>query len=806
MNAMDPIGSEARLKAIGAAKRWDRSLRRNEALEDTRAHARSLQEAIVELVAAERNEERCLTLGLCLKLLGEQARSNFPVLGGLRLDEKTIREIDRLKNQVEAGYAQCVCKRAEDLAVYALSDNPSLFYLDRQRLLDRSLRLAQELLRTHQWPQNISPTRQELYGLLARLYLIRSRMILPRGDGFPPKKIEALSKAFECAKKVNGSLPHSFESLYLYARIGVESARHTETPLINRKELLDYLQKLFEQGFHPQKHGQEYFGWEIIDYANRLHIAQAKAFLPSLLARDPGDIPQPVHHRIYLLQARAAKALSRSSEMKQKLRDAMEILPDLHFGDLLWDEVADFLDELRKSGFAGWEDLAVECWEKCQVGEQRPEFKLSVGLRWYWTRFHELYETAFLAALKRDHAKAIQIADSTKSRPTIKQRALEESLKPNDEDHKILRERIYSLEANDQARQFTTNLRDIRKEVKAIRPASSTFREPILPQGWAAAHIFIGKEGGHVLVSSINGVMHKLISPDALNRLWQRFHDWQRGYRDIFRGNRNVSLVKAIKRVGEPRLQDLCSTLGDTFDFLFELKESGVLFVPHGFLHLLPLHAARDQAGRFLFEEKRTSYLPAASFAEGLRPPGNTSGDALFVSWEGNQFDSLYEDWPGHKLKDATPRAVLDYLEKSPNPPRLLALLCHGATNPINPFLSCLLLNRKRLTHLELRRTNFKLNGTSVVLGACESDMVSESSSPMDDPLSLATAFLLKGVSSVTGNLWKVEANLQQQVVDALRKESPCHCLWKLQNLWLTEQRLLFYLAPFRVIGAPFAA
>ena len=52
----------------------------------------------------------------------------------------------------------------------------------------------------------------------------------------------------------------------------------------------------------------------------------------------------------------------------------------------------------------------------------------------------------------------------------------------------------------------------------------------------------------------------------------------------------------------------------------------GLYLVPHGFLHHVPLHACRDQAGDFLSDRFQVAYLPSADLLPQLPPLGSMTG------------------------------------------------------------------------------------------------------------------------------------------------------------------------------------
>lgn len=196
--------------------------------------------------------------------------------------------------------------------------------------------------------------------------------------------------------------------------------------------------------------------------------------------------------------------------------------------------------------------------------------------------------------------------------------------------------------------------------------------------------------------------------------------------------------------------------------------------------------------------------------------------NALFINFrtteEKSEFDGLLTSWIGYPKGDATPEALVNYFKTCVEDisPRVCAILCHGEANQANPYLSSLQLCEKDLTHLDLRIEKFELNGTCVVLGACETDMASPIQGFADEHLSLASAFLSMGVSSVIGNLWKVGASQQKKLLEMITESThpPFEVLRDQQQEWLNAYKKSkkqekenfgpFFFLPFRILGIPF--
>lgn len=101
------------------------------------------------------------------------------------------------------------------------------------------------------------------------------------------------------------------------------------------------------------------------------------------------------------------------------------------------------------------------------------------------------------------------------------------------------------------------------------------------------------------------------------------------------------------------------------------------------------------------------------------------------------------------------------------------------------------------------------MNGSSLVLGACETDLVPPLSDILDEHLSISAAFLTKGAAEILGGLWRVDIYDTEEIIERccnkleiLRDE-----IWNWQKDKIEEykkdknQLHLFTTLSFRVVG-----
>jgi len=356
-------------------------------------------------------------------------------------------------------------------------------------------------------------------------------------------------------------------------------------------------------------------------------------------------------------------------------------------------------------------------------------------VRWYWARHRELYDLAFKAAIDTDNLLlAADITDLQKSRPTIKQRALERYLtKKGDKD--MLR-KISEIEAKFATGNYIQGIDDIKSiPCETFKPRK--FLD--IPDKWAAIHFNIAQnKTSHVLIFENNNCQVIEINISDLSDLWDVYKKWKTDLNDY--GSNVQKTNKA--------LIELCRKEGCMLSPVMEKVQSeNIIFIPHGFLHLVPLHASIIN-NKYLFEDKNCLFLPAWSMAIQPGKVTDTNGNILLTNWRS---EKLINDliaslcWNNKYQKENTPEDFFSSLEQLESPPDLLAIFSHGQGNYSNPYNSAFLMNGAPLTHQAIIQGNFSLQNTKVILTACESDLATGASELTDEHLSLASAFLRKG-------------------------------------------------------------
>lgn len=742
-----------------------------------------------------------------LRLIDELSKSSFPSFGGVRLEEygpgktgcdgsKAVRE------ETLRLYSEIILRRAEVLLTGA-GPASGISYLARERLIDKATDLLHDLLEAS---LPTGPAIQDVHLHLARCYLERSRLILPKENTVPSKKPFVLEQGLEQL----GQCGDSDEKVLLLARMLIEADRCGEGSVNIKPGVMSDAQKAIKD-FFSRWMAQSVEGkskmlapdllesWQVADYARESGLLEENVSLELALGLVTLDLEslRPASPQRFILAYKAALSIDEPAEAGKAIEGLVKEMRRVHFADPSWDQVVDILERM---GHGRRSDLAVKCWLACEKVEER--VKHPVYLRWYWSRLEDLYRMAFEDARKRGNLRlAVRIADSLKSRPALKMRILERVLPGN------ATTAITAFEMNYHQRTFDPDLhqektRAAAKKAAGEKPFGVLERNPRLPAGWATVHFFVGKDEGWCIVNYTDGDM--LPVQFRVRPIWEAFQAWSHAYRNVpepsDRRHRSTGVLSA-------KLDRLCLALGKELPALFDLKAENLLFIPHGFLHMVPLHAAKLDKG-YLFTRKRCAYLPAGSFAGSLGAHSGEGESWLFRNWEGSEYDSLLDSGWDKDMNKVTPDELLEWLGRTPEgkPPRVVAIICHGEGDEENPCFSSLLLHNKRsLSYLELTAclNSEAIKGAAVILGACETDLSATHAGPVDEHLSLATPFLQKGASYVTANLWRVWSDMQCELVMALHKnsKSPHEALAGLQSDWLGAGRDIYSIAPFRILG-----
>lgn len=658
--------------------------------------------------------------------------------------------------------------------------------------------------------------------LLARAYLYRSMLFRPKGYTTPARKIEGLIEARNFADKALKTDPGNIEALRIWAHsmleLEQEGEKSTEKEAENINSLPDseiaLLFELFELEYpmgylFPEPNRLENAAGLEVESINDLmlliwHAESGKNNTSKSLDRvlkEKRDWERPFD--LCLFKASASFLKKHEADTLNYARKALKNAPEA-FSDPFWDNFTFFLNKLRLAGRKIWKKLAVEAWEKCNQMEHT--IANNVVLHWHWSRRKMLYDLTFLA--ETDLLKKIRIADSLKSKPTLRYGVLQ-TMKDRDEVRDI-------LEIEDEARDgryikkpFTS------KQIKRHKLSATTSYRP--PKNWTAVHLYLispelqdgngVKPGYAIILSDKDAPVSHHMEKQRFDEMQQTFLQWQTVYTT---GNDSKAA---------PIMRELCKKIGAAMPFLFEdiPKENSVMFIPHGFLHNIPLHAAicKDN-DQYFIQNHAVRYLPAWHLTEYYKPSAHNSGGCYLLKqhFKEHKYDMLFQNIPhafwennDEVLNKETERELDFYLKKNPE---LLTILCHGKCDLLNPFRSHLLLE-PQVSILDLLTSGIQLKGTRVLFGACETDMSPPREHPLDEHLSLSTVFLTLGAKDIVGGIYRILPSQIEgcyyNILFENDEESPLTLpeamqKWQVENLKNNNSNF-YWIVPFRIIGPP---
>lgn len=732
---------------------------------------------------ALKGSKNWVTLGAMLKII-EQFDMNSSVSFFETIPSPELcKNFDSNSKQINESLAEITFVRSKKLFKKAKTDRSTKKYLDRHRFIETAIRLVWELFPADisaTWPyQKIQKT--DACKFIAKCYLLRSRLALPKGSDIPEKKIEAIQKAWKWSNETGSEIDD------LKIEIALEKDRWEKN--LSKGWINEMINNFFKSN--------------TFNSSNHIHRAAYDR------GRQTGSLSYDFDDKIlklsvdnndpffFLHQAKVAYR-TQTSDQGNRLEEAVTALSGVPLSYHLWDDTVDLTKKAKERNVVGWDDAAIKAWEICMQKEAR--LKLSIQIRWYWSRQADLYELAFMAAIhKNDPVLAAKTADSLKSRPAVKLVQAENSLYKEDKE-KL--EKFREIETNFAAENFQAGLENAKKWDTDFSLDMTDI--PTIPSGWTAVHFYISLNNTGYAVIIVAGEKNK-IQKIEIEKTWNAYKDWK----------------AALQKAGDKHIKDtseslkkLCKACGKMLKpVLKKVDTDKIIFIPHGFLHLAPIHAAMINDEDPLFNTKTCLFLPAWSLAPKAFSRNKDNKGILLTNWtpetDLEEFVN-HTKWTNEKKTKCVPD---DYVSmfKSTNyePPELLAFYCHGQGDFMNPYRSALKMYGGPLTHQTIVHETDKeaLLGTRVILTACESDLVSGKKDIADEHLSIASAFLQKGASEVCGTLFKCSPDIAGDIIaGSLDDSNPAlyETVHNVQRNWIKEKPdELYKAAAFRVMGFP---
>ncbi len=632
---------------------------------------------------------------------------------GLSPDTNLIKAFAGIMN--ENIWEDVVCKQAEK---YLDEFDKKIGHTDLKKKIESAIRLLKDLYESPS--KELKPETLTLY---AKAYLLRSRIFRPKGATVPAKKREAIEKGIKLAEEAIEKDSSNVEAWRIKATLFIEKdrlrgeneAQDAEIVEVLRGALLNGCNK-FDESVDDVRIGVLYS-----ELSGKTGYAEKITKIRRIKRSNRRDAYKMMHI-LRLERAKAYKVLDEGKYhnlIKVEMKKLIIKLPDIRFSYPLWDDTVRFLEELYECKMFCWKELSFEAWTACQSAEGRIKYPLHV--RWYWSRMRTLYDLAFLAADSLP-LKAV-IADSLKSRPALQWSAWD-ALSRDDKENAECLKAILEAEAQGQTG-FIKGFEELKEKCRKTGDDKEPMAITAIPDNWTVIHFYLNKleEIGYAIIATGNDPTLWKIETFEYKEMFDAYMTWQTNYK----------LYEERKERAANYLVKLCKKIGEKMAFLFGdvfiPVDNSVLFIPHDFLHRLPLHGAIKD-GKVFLQEHPNCYLPAWSYAR--KKSENTSkGRYLIVNSKDfienqNYNPSLYEKC----FHDFSSLAGLS------ETPELLAVICHGRADTVNPFKARLLLESGAWTYLDIHNIDKRLENTQVILGACETDLTPPLMDVLDEHLS----------------------------------------------------------------------
>ncbi len=744
----------------------------------------SFRQGILALKESKEETKNLVALGVMLKII-EQFDMNSSVSFFETVPSRELcKEFDLHSSEIDEKLIEITFVRAGKLFENARTGKFTKKYLNRHRFIETAIRLVWELFpadASANWPyKKIQKT--DACKFISKCYLLRSRLALPKGSDIPEKKIEAIQKAWDWLKDAGS------ETDDLKIEIALEKDRWEKN--LSENWINEKLNKFFKN-----KHNA-------FDFSNHIHRAaydrgrQTGIFTDDFdneILNLPADNNDPF---FFLYQAKAAYR-TQAPDQGNRLEEAVTALSGVPLSYHLWDDTVDLIKKAKEGEVIGWDTAAIKAWEICMKEESR--LKLGIQVRWYWSRQADLYELAFMAAIhKKDPVLAAKTADSLKSRPAVKLIQAENNLYKKDKE-KL--DKFREIETNFAAGNFHIGLENAKNWGTDFSLNLQDIQT--IPSGWTVVHFYISlNDTGYAVIINADGKNE--IKKIKIEETWNDYKDWKVDLQKA--GDYPVDASNSLKK--------LCEACGKMLEPVLEKvnADKKIIFIPHGFLHLAPLHAALINDDP-LFNTMTCLFLPAWSLVpKAFRQKNNDKG-ILLTNWTPETDLKKFIDhkkWTNEKKTKCTPNDYISMFSSTNyDSPALLAFYCHGQGDFMNPYRSALKMYGGSLTHQAIVQETDKeaLLGTKVILTACESDLVSGKKDITDEHLSIASAFLQKGASEVCGTIFKCSPDIAGDIIaKSLDDSNPAlyETVHTVQKNWIKEKPdELYKAAAFRIMGFP---
>jgi tetratricopeptide (TPR) repeat protein len=264
----------------------------------------------------------------------------------------------------------------------------------------------------------------------------------------------------------------------------------------------------------------------------------------------------------------------------------------------------------------------------------------------------------------------------------------------------------------------------------------------------------------------------------------------------------------ALRRCADNHLEELYRKLVAPLAGAIEGRR--LLFVPHGSLHYVPMHALKGPDGRYLIESNEVSYCPSATVYRLCSRRPAAPGDGRFVGVGlpdgrtphiNEELDALARLFPDAVLLEGERARKAAFLDLAPRA-RFLHLATHGYFRQDNPMFSSVRLADAPLSFYDV--FDLGLGAELVTLSACNTGLTGLS--PGDELCGLMRGFLHAGAPSLVVSLWAVNdrstSELMQSFYRHLRGGADKRAALRSAELEVLDRYgHPYYWAPFVLMG-----
>lgn len=387
---------------------------------------------------------------------------------------------------------------------------------------------------------------------------------------------------------------------------------------------------------------------------------------------------------------------------------------------------------------------------------------------------------------------------------------------------------------------LTSKLKDVVTQVAVYDPFFEQFRdepiryeqvEALIPTDTRTALLeFCVSDTSTLIVLVIPGMLKRAYRNatlsryrlhDLLNRNWfgplNRLRAPLKGDRTRLRAN-ELDLMNDVLGELHDELFGLKSADGETLtDCLERYQVTRLLVIPHGLLHLVPLHAMwrkSNQERQYLIDQFEVVYAPSCGVlrycvrnsagCESLLIFADPDGSLRGARNEAASIKTFFTEATVYTGSEVTVDSVLRLSMSSD----VIHFACHGSFDVESPLSSALAMADGKLTLNRVFEECRVTPGALVTLSACETGMVAPDRT--DEYIGLPSGFLFAGANCVIGSLWPVDdastSSIMAETYERIRRDnkSPAASLRAAQKALRKSSAYAhpYFWAPFQAMGA----